>query len=345
MMQKIGALLLVFSLLLLSLSSCSTSREKIYYQYFDTVIAVSSTRAAARDFEENAAAAEKEIADYHKLFDIYHEYSGIKNLCSVNRAAGKEAVSIDRRLFDFLSQAKAMYEKTDGHLNVMMGAVTSLWKAAGADAESGTGALPTEEEIAEALPHCSIDSLVLDEENLTAYISDPNASLDVGAYGKGYAAERVAELFYARGISDSYVLDFGGNLRVIGAPHNRDAFIAGIRDPQANASGEHVLRLYLKDSSLVTSGSYFRYFEVDGVRYHHLIDPETGYPASVFSSVTIYGADSGICDALSTALFVMTEAEGRALLKNNFEGYEAAWVYADGALSYTDGISALIAED
>ena len=345
MMQKIGALLLAFSLLLLSLSSCSTSREKIYYQYFDTVIAVSSTRAAARDFEENAAAAEKEIADYHKLFDIYHEYSGIKNLCSVNRAAGKEAVSIDRRLFDFLSQAKAMYEKTDGHLNVMMGAVTSLWKSAGADSQNGTGALPTEAEIAAALLHCSIDSLVLDEENLTAYISDPNASLDVGAYGKGYAAERVAELFYARGISDSYVLDFGGNLRVIGAPHNRDAFIAGIRDPQANASGEHVLRLYLKDSSLVTSGSYFRYFEVDGVRYHHLIDPENGYPASVFSSVTIYGADSGICDALSTALFVMTEAEGRALLESRFEGYEAVWVYADGALSYTDGISALIAED
>ena len=344
MMKKMGVFLLILSLILPSLFSCST-REIVYYQYFDTVIALSSTYATRADFEENVAAAEKEIADYHKLFDIYHEYSGIKNLCSVNRAAGKEAVSIDRRLFDFLSQAKAMYEKTDGHLNVMMGAVTSLWKSAGADSQNGTGALPTEEEIAAALLHCSIDSLVLDEENLTAYISDPNASLDVGAYGKGYAAERVAELFYARGISDSYVLDFGGNLRVIGAPHNRDAFIAGIRDPQANASGEHVLRLYLKDSSLVTSGSYFRYFEVDGVRYHHLIDPENGYPASVFSSVTIYGADSGICDALSTALFVMTEAEGRALLESRFEGYEAVWVYADGALSYTDGISALIAED
>ena len=344
MIKKAGILLLLLFLLLPSLFSCST-REIVYYQYFDTVITLSSTYATRSDFKENVEAAEKEIADYHKLFDIYHEYSGIKNLCSVNHAAGKEAVSIDRRLFDFLSQAKAMYEKTDGHLNVMMGAVTSIWKAAGADAESGTGVLPTEEEIAAALLHCSIDSLVLDEENLTAYISDPAASLDVGAFGKGYAAERVAELLSARGVSDSYVLDFGGNLRVIGAPHNRDAFIAGIRDPQANVSGEHVLRLYLKDASLVTSGSYFRYFEIDGVRYHHLIDPETGYPASVFSSVTIYGADSGVCDALSTALFVMTEEEGRALLETNFKDYEAAWVYDGGALSYTEGISALIAEN
>ena len=344
MIKKAGILLLLLFLLLPSLFSCST-REIVYYQYFDTVITLSSTYATRSDFKENVEAAEKEIADYHKLFDIYHEYSGIKNLCSVNRAAGKDAVCIDRRLFDFLSQAKAMYEKTDGQLNVMMGAVTSIWKAAGADAESGTGVLPTEEEIAAALLHCSIDSLVLDEENLTAYISDPAASLDVGAFGKGYAAERVAELLSARGVSDSYVLDFGGNLRVIGAPHNRDAFIAGIRDPQANVSGEHVLRLYLKDASLVTSGSYFRYFEIDGVRYHHLIDPETGYPASVFSSVTIYGADSGVCDALSTALFVMTEEEGRALLETNFKDYEAAWVYDGGALSYTEGISALIAEN
>jgi thiamine biosynthesis lipoprotein len=200
----------------------------------------------------------------------------------------------------------------------------------------------SEEEIAAARLHCSMDSLVLDEENLTAYISDPAASLDVGAFGKGYAAERVAELLSARGVSDSYVLDFGGNLRVIGAPHNRDAFIAGIRDPQANASGEHVLRLYLKNASLVTSGSYFRYFEIDGVRYHHLIDPETGYPASVFSSVTIYGADSGICDALSTALFVMTEAEGRALLEERFEGYEAVWVYASGEMHMSEGIEEFV---
>ena len=341
MMKKMGAFLLILSLILPSLFSCST-REIVYYQYFDTVIALSSTYATRADFEENVAAAEKEIADYHKLFDIYHEYSGMKNLCSVNRAAGKEAVSIDRRLFDFLSQAKALYEKTDGQLNVMMGAVTSLWKAAGADAESGTGVLPTEEEIAAARLHCSIDSLVLDEENLTAYISDPAASLDVGAFGKGYAAERVAELLSARGVSDSYVLDFGGNLRVIGAPHNREAFIAGIRDPQANASGEHVLRLYLKNASLVTSGSYFRYFEIDGVRYHHLIDPETGYPASVFSSVTIYGADSGICDALSTALFVMTEEEGRALLEERFEGYEAVWVYASGEMHMSEGIEEFV---
>ena len=342
MIKKIGSFLLLISLCLPFLSSCAMEREVTYFQYFDTVISISTTKEKNGDFKAHTTAAEKEIADYHKLFDIYHEYSGMKNLCSVNRAAGKEAVSIDRRLFDFLSQAKALYEKTDGQLNVMMGAVTSLWKAAGADAESGTGVLPTEEEIAAARLHCSIDSLVLDEENLTAYISDPAASLDVGAFGKGYAAERVAELLSARGVSDSYVLDFGGNLRVIGAPHNREAFIAGIRDPQANASGEHVLRLYLKNASLVTSGSYFRYFEIDGVRYHHLIDPETGYPASVFSSVTIYGADSGICDALSTALFVMTEAEGRALLEERFEGYKAVWVYASGEMHMSEGIEEFV---
>ncbi len=343
MIKKIGSFLLLLALSLPLLSSCAMEREKFYYQYFDTVISISSTRAQSREFEENAATAEEMIAKYHRLFDVYHEYSGINNLCTVNRAAGKEAVKIDRCLYDFLVQAKAMYEKTDGNLNVMMGAVTSLWKAA-ADAEGGSAVLPSDANLQAALQHCSIDSLVLDKENQTAYISDPAASLDVGAFGKGYAAERVAEMLAERGVLNTYVLDFGGNLRVIGVPHNREAFVAGIRDPQASASGEHVLRLSLKDASLVTSGSYFRNFEIGGVRYHHLIDPETGYPADAFTSVSILGPDSGVCDALSTALFVMEQAEGEALIAS-MEGYEAVWVLASGEVRYTKGIAPLLVED
>lgn len=344
MIKKTGVILLLLSMLLPMLSSCGAPREKIYYQYFDTVITVSATRESVRTFEDNAAAAEKEIEKYHRLFDIYHEYSGISNLCTVNRAAGKAAVPIDAALFAFLSEAKALYAKTNGHLNVMMGAVTSLWSTARTSAEDGTAALPSEDALAEAMEHCAIESLVLDEENKTAYISDPKASLDVGAFGKGYAAERVAEHLASLGVENAYVLDFGGNLRVIGAPHDRDYFTAGIHDPKALDGGEYILRLCMKNNSLVTSGSYFRYFEVAGKRYHHLIDPETGYPADLFSSVSILGPDSGVCDALSTALFLMTKDEGEALIAS-MESYEAIWVLASGEVHYTDGLTALIVEN
>ncbi len=342
MVKKIGVLSLLLSLLLPVLTSCGAEREKIYYQYFDTVITVSVTYGGARAFEKNTAAAEEEIAKYHKLFDIYHEYSGVNNLCTVNRAAGKTAVPIDTELYDFLVQAKNLYAQTNGHMNVMMGAVTSLWNKARDNVASGASALPTEAALAEAKKHIAIDSLVLDREKQTAYISDPAASLDVGAFGKGYAAERVSEHLVSLGVDGGYVLDFGGNLRVIGAPHDREYFTAGIHDPRtAENSGKHVLRLSMKNNALVTSGSYIRYFEIAGKRYHHLIDPETGYPASTFTSVSILGPDSGVCDALSTALFVMTQEEGDTLL-DSMEGYGAVWIYPDGKIVKSDGIEPYI---
>ena len=343
MIKKTGSFLLLIALCLSFFSSCAMERDVIYYQYFDTVISISATKEKSGDFEANTAAAEEMIAKYHKLFDAYHEYSGVNNLCTVNRAAGKEAVAVDAELFDFLVAAKELYETTGGHLNVMMGAVTSLWNTARTNAESGSAALPSEQALAEAKKHISIESLVLDRENRTAYISDPAASLDVGAFGKGYAAERVSELLSARGVQNGYVLDFGGNLRVIGAPHNKEYFTAGIQDPMAPESVEYVLRLSMKNNSLVTSGSYFRYFEIEGKRYHHLIDPETARPADTFVSVSILGPDSGICDALSTALFVMTKAEGEALIAS-MEGYEAVWVSASGEVHTSEGIAKYVVE-
>ncbi len=341
MIKRMGALCLFLSLLLSLLTSCSVPREKTYYQYFDTVITLSAEQMRGADFEALCTEAEAEISKYHRALDIYHEYAGENNLRTVNLAAKRgEAVRVSRELFDFLLQAKALSEATGGHMNIMMGAVTSLWNTARENAAEGEAALPSENALTEAKAHISIDSLVLDEESLSVRITDPKASIDAGAFGKGYAAERVAELLRDRGVEHGFVLDFGGNLRVIGSRNSGEPFLAGIHDPSASSSGTFVLRLHLSDASLVTSGSYFRYFEIAGERYHHLIDPETARPASRFVSVSVYGADSGICDALSTALFVMEEAEGRALL-STLQGYEAVWVTASGEVRCTQGIEAL----
>ena len=342
MRKRIGALLLLLSVSLPCLVSCAREREVTYYQYFDTVITLSATSLAREDFETVTAGAEKEISDYHKLFDIYHEYAGVNNLCTVNKARGTGTpVKIDRRLFDFLARGKELYELTDGHMNIMMGAVTSLWNDARANAESGAPALPTEQALAEAKKHISIESLVLDEESLTAYISDPLASLDVGAFGKGYAAERVSEYVKRNGITNDFVLNFGGNLRVIGCREDGEPFTSGILDPNADAVGSYAIVLPLNDNSLVTSGSYFRYFEIEGQRYHHLIDPETAMPSDRFVSVSVWGKDSGLCDALSTALFVMDRAEGEALI-DSLAGYEAVWITPEGETYCTEGLRAYL---
>ena len=344
MIKRMGAFFLLLSLLLPCLTSCRTQREKIYYQYFDTVITLSADKEGFSEFEDLCTLAEEAISKYHRLLDVYHTYSGMQNLATVNRGAGNgEPVRIDRWLFDFLKDAKVLYEKTGGHMNIMMGAVTSLWNQARADASAGSAALPGEDALSAAMEHVSMDLLVLDEENSTAYISDPEALLDVGAYGKGYAAERVAELLLEKGVKNGFVLDFGGNLRVIGSRADGKPYVSGIHDPSTEQIGKHALRVTLSGESLVTSGSYFRYFEIDGKKYHHLIDPETARPADRFLSVSVLGADSGLCDALSTALFVMTLEEGRALM-STLPGYEAVWIDADGEVYTTAGIDARLSD-
>ena len=342
--KKAGAFILFLSVLLCFLTACEKQREVTYYQYFDTVITLSADSLSRADFEKHVKEAEEKISFYHRLFDIYHEYAGVSNLCTVNKAAGSGVpVRIDKALFDFLSAACALYETTNGQMNIMMGAVTSLWNGARENAESGAAALPTEATLAEAKKHTAIESLVLDEEKQTAYISDPDASIDVGAFGKGYAAERVAEHLKAAGVSRGFVLNFGGNLRVIGNRKSGAPFTSGIHDPLENALGTYALFLSLDDCSLVTSGSYFRYFEIEGVRYHHLIDPETARPADRFVSVSVLGKDSGVCDALSTALFVMDRAEGEALV-DSLDGYEAVWILPSGEMLYTKGMEKYIIE-
>lgn len=134
------------------------------------------------------------LGEYHRLFDIYHEYSGENNLCTLNRNAGGESIEVDRKLIDFLVYAKELYETTDGKMNVMMGSVLSIWHdlrtAAGDDPASAR--IPTDEELQTAGEHTDISALEIDEENCTVRISDPDASIDVGALGKGYATEMAA---------------------------------------------------------------------------------------------------------------------------------------------------------
>ena len=170
-------------------------------------------------------------------------------------------------------------------------------------------------------------------------ISDPAASLDVGALGKGYATERAADYLREDG-AESYVLNVGGNIRIIGAKPDGSGWVTGIRDP-SGAEKDFAISLRLQDTACVTSGVYERYFVVDGQRYHHIIDKDTLYPAGDFASLTVLTKDSGLADALSTALFCMSYEQGLALAEQ-LEGVEVLWIFPDGGIKYTQGVEALI---
>ena len=186
------------------------------------------------------------------------------------------------------------------------------------------------------MKHCNIDDLIIDKASGTVYISDPDMSLDVGAIGKGYATEKAAELLISRGIS-SYVLNIGGNIRAIGEKVTGDGWVTGITNPDHTSGEQFVARVNIKNISLVTSGDYERFYTVEGVKYHHVIDPVTLMPASYFSSVSVFTPDSGLADALSTALFCMSYEDGKELVESIGE-VDVIWVDTEYNVYYTDGI-------
>lgn len=319
-------------------------RGKAYFTYFDTVSYVYSYAGDSEEqFESRAAEVSHILEEYHRLFDIYHEYSGLNNLCTVNRLAGGEPVKVDKRLVDFMLYAKKLYNMTGGEMNVLLGAVLSLWHDCREAAENGEAQhIPTEEELKAAAGHVDFSLLEIDEENMTLRLSDAEASIDVGALGKGYATERAAEYLEVDG-ADGYVLNIGGNIRIIGTKPDGSGWVTGVREPNGGQE-RFAVSLDLSDTACVTSGVYERYFTVDGVRYHHIIDKDTLFPPDYYSSVTVVIKDSALADALSTALFCMPIDEGRALIES-IEDAQALWIFPDGEIEYSAGLAELVKEE
>ncbi len=334
-------LLILPPFLLLSCGPSPSLRTQEYYDLFNTVSVVQSYLGDSKeDFRTRCDTVYKTLSEYHRLFDIYHEYADINNLATVNRLAGRESVEVSPLLIDFLLYAKEMHALTGGRTNIAIGAVTSLWhEEREAALGGGTAKLPKTELLAEAATHTSIDCIVIDKESSTVFLSDPDMSLDVGAIGKGYAVEMAKRQLEELGIS-SYVINVGGNICAIGTKPSGDGWRTSVRDPHGSG---YAASLVIKNTSCVTSGDYERYYTVGGVKYHHIIDPDTLYPAEYFSSVTVFTDDSALADVLSTALFCMTKEEGDALL-SSVEDVDVLWITKDGEQMMTPRLSELISK-
>ena len=291
-------------------------KNTLWYDYFDTIcVAYDYSGMSSEKFDEISDFIESELKACHELFDIYNEYSGINNIATVNKNAGGEAIEVDKRIIELFKFSKEMYGKTGGEVNIALGAVLVLWHDARetADKNPENAKIPDMTALTEANKHTDINSIVIDEAASTVRITDPKARIDVGAIAKGYTTERIAKMLIERGIT-SFVLDFGGNLRVIGTKPDGNGWNTGIRNPLRDPDNPYVRTVVLKNSSLVTSGTYERFFTVDGVRYHHIIDTDTLMPSNRYTSVSIHTESSAVADALSTAVFNMTRDEIDALL-------------------------------
>ena len=329
--------ILLIALGLCLLSGCAapageekpTVYEASFLTLFDTVTVIKGTAESQEAFAETAQAIHDELLYYHQLFDVYHSYDGLNNLKTVNDQAGIAPVEVDGAIIRLLTDCKRYYDLTGGRVNVAMGSVLHLWHEArneGLD-DIANAKLPDMEKLRAASEHTAMDCLVIDETASTVFLSDPEARLDVGAVAKGWAAQRAAEHAPA-----GMLMSVGGNVCATGPKYEGTPWVIGVRDP-AGAADDYLHTLYVSGGSVVTSGDYQRTYMVEGKLYHHIIDPDTLMPSEYWRSVTVIAPDSGLADALSTALFLLDREEGQRLL--DACGAEAMWVDGAGNCYYS----------
>ena len=337
-MKRLCALVLTLSMLLCGCTGAGEEQKQYsatFLTVFDTVTTILGRDSSEAAFTEKAQAVHDELLRYHQLFDIYNEYEGLNNLKTVNDHPG-EAVSVDRAIVDMLLDCKAYYELTGGRVNAAMGSVLRLWHEAREDGlnDFANAYLPDGEALAQAAEHADWDDVLIDEEKLTVTIADPGLRLDVGAIAKGWSVQRAAET-----APEGLLISVGGNVCATGPKDSTGTpWVVGVQDPDGGENYLHTL--YLTKGSMVTSGDYQRAYMVDGELYHHIIDPDTLYPGSLWRAVTVVCPDSGLADALSTALFLLPMEEGQKLL----DACEstAMWVDAEGNMYYSTGFEELI---
>ena len=340
-MKRLVALFCVICILLCgcangTLQPQQTKYNATFLSLFDTVTTIVGFADSKETFTQTAQQIHDALLEYHQLFDIYNDYVGINNLKIINDNAGIAPVEVDGRIIRLLQDCKAYYELTGGKVNVTMGSVLALWHEARNDGidDPANAYLPDAQKLAEAATHVDFGCVIIDEGASTVYLRDPDMRLDVGAIAKGWALQRVCEEAPA-----GLLISVGGNVCATGPKDAKGTpWVVGIQDPEGGSDYLHTITV--SKSSVVTSGDYQRAYVVGDTLYHHIIDPETLFPSTYWRSVTIVCPDSGLADALSTALFLLPLEQGQALLAQCEA--EAMWVDGKGEQFFSPGFEKMI---
>ncbi|MCK4648364.1 FAD:protein FMN transferase [bacterium] len=257
--------------------------------------------------EEDFAAAFNEMRRIEKLMDIHNPESEISR---VNKLADEEPVKVSKEIFMVLKEALKYSRLTSGTFDVSIRPLSRLWGGKGKLKE-----VPEARDLEKKLPLVNYKNIILNERNQTVEFKRKGMALDLGGIAKGYALDCVIRVLKEREIKEA-LINAGGDIRVMG----EKVWKIGLQHPRKEHEVLAVIRL--KDQAIATSGDYQRYFIKEGKRYHHIINPKTGYPANKCMSVTIIGPSAIQTDILATAVFILGPEKGMELIEslNDVEG-------------------------
>lgn len=325
-MKKLLASLLVFSSLTCAGCFFQTEKQEDTRFMMDTIVTITTTgnntdglKAATNDAFQLFQTIANQTDPYTK--------QGPEDLYAVNQSADQGPHKASPYLMDILSQVRPMGNRD---LDLTLGPVIQVWNA-----HKETKTVPSEGEIAQALAKTGPEKYTVDTAANTVTLA-PGTQLDLGAVAKGYAVEQTADLLSRDKRVKTALINAGGNIKVLGTKEDGSPWKIGVQDPR---NPQKIIgTLAVKDgTAIATSGDYQRYYEVDGKRYHHILDPKTGWPAWHARSVTVVTRSAFWADYYSTLLFVLPEDQAMALVENN-PNLEMLYVGLDGNTYLSSGL-------
>lgn len=331
-LKVVGSLILI----LFFLSACSKQENKsvLLKQPYEDTEFLMGTYVTLRIYDEG----KEEVLGkgFDRVKELADKISGEtkeSEISAINRAAGEKPVVLSDDVYELVRYAADYTAMSKGEFDYAIGPITDLWRIGFDDARK-----PEQVEIDEALKLVDYENIDLNDDEQSVFLEKEGMMLDLGAIAKGYMADEVQELFKEEGVTTA-IIDLGGNVFVMGGSPSRNGefWNVGIQDPLGNR-GESIGSTKQADRSIVTSGIYERYLEVDGKTYHHLMDPDKGYPfENEIVGISIISDKSVDGDALSTLVFGLGLEEGLEYV-NQSEKVEAVFVTKDKKVYVSNGL-------
>lgn len=325
--------LVQFGIMIIISQLLSCSKEPPIFKkskfLMDTVVTITAV-GQKEDVEKAIDATFSEIERLESLLSGFKEGNDIDR---INKSAGIKPVKVDKDVIKVIIKAKEVSEMTGGTFDITIGPLSSLW---------GFGIkenyLPQEKEVKKLLPLVDYKNLFVDEDKSEIFLKRKGMGIDLGGIAKGYAADRGINVLKEKGIKAGIVA-VAGDIRVFGNRPDGKPWHIGIKHPREK--DKILTTIDLVDSSISTSGDYERFFIKEGIRYHHILDPKTGYPATGCQSVTIIAREGILVDALATGVFVLGPEKGMEFIESK-EGLEGIIVDSKGRVTISSGLKGKI---
>ena len=303
--------------------------DKMTVKWFYVLGTTISIAAAGENAHESIYEAAAKLMDIDNKMSVFKNYSEV---FLINENSGMDFQRVSDETFYVIKKALDFSKLSQGSFDPTIRPVTGLWKIGTKDA-----VVPKGIDIKSMMELVNYKDIEICDSSKSIRLKRKNQKIDLGGIAKGFAADQVRKILLKNGIS-SAIIDLGGNINALGKKDNKDLWSVGIQNP-LKPTGEFVGILSVSDKSVVTSGGYERFFIRNGKRYHHIIDPQTGYPCnSDLISVTVVSDNSIDGDALSTCIFVKGLEEGLKFIKN-IEGTEAILITRDRKIYATKGLN------